>query len=696
MDSKNWIVRYVKVILDICMMFIAYVLANKIKFGRFRTGLTDPEGVYMTLFLILLISYFVVLFLFFSNDNLITRNMTDELFEVLKMHAYVGAVAALYIYFSKSAEYYSREQMGWFFAISYVLVFCERQSLKRFITKSYHRSGANEKIMLVTTSDQVQKVVKKIKQTRNWYFRISNIAILDRDLVGEEIDKIEVVAKAEDLEQVISTSEIDSVFLHIPEEYRFPYRTFIENVQEMGKKVHLNIDEYETAAGSRYVQFLGKFAVVTWNGRVYRIRYVAMKRFADILAGVLGTVCMLAVYPFAALGHAIEGDHGHTIISYVRVGKNGRRFYQYRFRSLYANVEEKKTAELSKTGKVLKMLGLTNLPMAWNVLWGDMSLVGAEAPSLPKFLDYSKARRRGLSVKPGVIQFWPAYYWRRVQKGDVTIEECENEYIENWSVWLDVKVIVRTIGLLATNWVFTKYAHSLKLEEWKEEKQLLLNLCEEEAPVVCHAERAKGRPVYRLIKRGFDITASLLGLIVLSLFFLLFAFIIKWQDGGSAFYSHMRIGYRGKKIHVYKFRSMKANVGDLEKILTPEQLEYYRTEFKIENDPRVTRFGSFLRRTSIDELPQLWNILKGDLSIVGPRPIVQEELEIYGEDADKFLSVKPGLTGYWQAYARNNATYESGERQRMEMYYIDHQSLWLDIKILFRTVFSVAKGDGAM
>ena len=107
---------------------------------------------------------------------------------------------------------------------------------------------------------------------------------------------------------------------------------------------------------------------------------------------------------------------------------------------------------------------------------------------------------------------------------------------------------------------------------------------------------------------------------------------------------------------------------------------------------RVRRSGSGLDDVALVELI---NILKGELSIVGPRPIVEKETEIYGKDIAKLLSVKPGLTGYWQAYARNNATYESGERQRMEMYYVEHCSLWLDIKILFRTVFSVIREDGA-
>lgn len=186
-----------------------------------------------------------------------------------------------------------------------------------------------------------------------------------------------------------------------------------------------------------------------------------------------------------------------------------------------------------------------------------------------------------------------------------------------------------------------------------------------------------------------------IALVVLSPIFLILMICVIAEDGGSPFYGHVRIGKNGKKIRVYKFRSMKNIDVDIEKILTPEQLLQYRTEFKIDNDPRITKVGNFLRKSSLDELPQLINILKGDISIVGPRPIVEKEIKIYGKDTAKLLSVQPGLTGYWQAYARNNATYESGERQKMEMYYVEHQSLWLDIKVIFKTFSSVLKGSGA-
>lgn len=206
----------------------------------------------------------------------------------------------------------------------------------------------------------------------------------------------------------------------------------------------------------------------------------------------------------------------------------------------------------------------------------------------------------------------------------------------------------------------------------------------------------KASPAYLFFKRTFDVVSSFLVLIFVSPLMLILSLLIKIEDGGNVFYSHKRVGKDGKEIYIHKFRSMVKNSQDLENLLTPEQFEQYQKEFKIDNDPRITKIGKILRVTSLDELPQLWDIFTGKLSVVGPRPLVKEEIELYYKDTkDIFLSCKPGLTGYWQAYARNNANYESGERQKMELYYINNRSMWLDIKILFQTVISVLSRKGA-
>lgn len=198
---------------------------------------------------------------------------------------------------------------------------------------------------------------------------------------------------------------------------------------------------------------------------------------------------------------------------------------------------------------------------------------------------------------------------------------------------------------------------------------------------------------YIVAKRTLDIVASAIGLVICILPMLIIIALIKLESPGPAIYVHHRIGKNGKPLPLLKFRTMYRNADTMIDQFTPEQKAEWQENFKLENDPRITRIGKFLRRSSLDELPQLVNILKGELSIVGPRPVVAEELERYGEYKDKFLSVTPGLTGYWQAYARSTCTYE--QRMKMELHYVDNANFWWDIKIMFATVGAVLRGHGA-
>lgn len=204
------------------------------------------------------------------------------------------------------------------------------------------------------------------------------------------------------------------------------------------------------------------------------------------------------------------------------------------------------------------------------------------------------------------------------------------------------------------------------------------------------------RSAYTVSKRAFDILASAVAIILLSPVLMIISAMVYLGDPGPVIYGQIRIGKNGKPFKMWKFRSMYMNADKMINQLTPEQMQQYYTEFKIDNDPRITKVGNFLRKTSLDELPQLFNVLFNDMSLIGPRPLIESEIQMYYSDYyDVLLSAKPGVTGYWQAYARNNATYQSGERQQMELYYVHNASAWLDIKILFKTVVSVLKREGA-
>lgn len=201
------------------------------------------------------------------------------------------------------------------------------------------------------------------------------------------------------------------------------------------------------------------------------------------------------------------------------------------------------------------------------------------------------------------------------------------------------------------------------------------------------------KPIYSFINRIFDIVLSLVAIILLSPTFLICAILVKCSSKGPIFYGHKRVGKNGKEFRVLKFRSMVVDNRPLEEILTKEQLEEWHRDFKITNDPRVTKVGNILRKTSLDELPQLFNILLGQMSIVGWRPILQEELDLYGENAKLLTKVKPGLTGFWACHGRSQISYE--DRIKMELYGVVKRGLIMNIRIIFHTFFQVLQRNGA-
>ena len=200
--------------------------------------------------------------------------------------------------------------------------------------------------------------------------------------------------------------------------------------------------------------------------------------------------------------------------------------------------------------------------------------------------------------------------------------------------------------------------------------------------------------LYLISKRIMDIILALIALIISIPLFLILAILVKLDSKGPVFYGHTRKGKNRSDIKIYKFRTMYSNSDEIFENFSEEQKKEYYENFKLDNDPRVTKLGEFLRRTSLDELPQLINVLQGDLSLVGPRPIVEKEISKYGHYADKFFSVIPGVTGYWQCHGRSDTSYK--ERIEMDMYYIDNKSILFDIKIMFKTIISVIKKEGAV
>lgn len=192
---------------------------------------------------------------------------------------------------------------------------------------------------------------------------------------------------------------------------------------------------------------------------------------------------------------------------------------------------------------------------------------------------------------------------------------------------------------------------------------------------------------YDSIKRYLDLCIAIVLLIITSPLFLIISFAIKVADGGSVFYLQKRVGQSHKSFRIIKFRSMHEGSEELRQSLTSEQYDQFIREYKLEEDPRTTKVGAFLRASKLDELPQLVNVVGGQMSMVGPRPITSDELRYYTALEEKrLLTVRPGLTGLWQVNDRNDITYESGRRQAIELLYVDRRTLLLDITIMLKTI----------
>lgn len=212
-------------------------------------------------------------------------------------------------------------------------------------------------------------------------------------------------------------------------------------------------------------------------------------------------------------------------------------------------------------------------------------------------------------------------------------------------------------------------------------------------PITIDAGRQHRRYGYRFVKRVFDFVASLLGLIILSPLFLIIAIAIKAEDPkGSVFYSQTRLGRGETPFKMYKFRSMVSNADQLlEELLKNNEID--GAMFKMQDDPRVTKIGKFIRKYSIDELPQLLNVLQGSMSLVGPRPPLPREVEEYSDYDKQCLAVKPGCTGLWQATVRNSVGFD--DMVKLDLTYISKRSVAFDVYILFKTVVIMFKPNGA-
>lgn len=417
------------------------------------------------------------------------------------------------------------------------------------------------------------------------------------------------------------------------------------------------------------------------------------KRIVEIVISLIGIVLLIPLSMVVFFQNLKNHDNGKIFYTQERIGKNGKIFKMYKFRTMVNNADEileamlqdseiKKEYEkyrkftndprLTKFGKILRATSLDEFPQFLNVLKGEMSLVGPR-PYLPEEKErMSSYYNYIVQHKPGITGVYQISGRERVEFLDRL--DMDMRYHYSKTTILDIKIAL--ITLLVT----------FRRKKTYNVREMLLD-----------TTNFIGRQVTLFIKRIIDIIGSIIGIILL-----VPLTAVVWignricGDKGPVFYAQERIGKDGKNFKMYKFRSMVMGADEILKELLEndeEVREEYSEYKKLKNDPRVTKMGDFLRRTSLDEFPQFLNVLKGEMSIVGPRAYLFREKEDMGEAYESIIQCKPGITGLWQVSGRSELSFKN--RLDMDIEYFEKNNLGLDIEILFKTVATVLNKEGA-
>ena len=398
--------------------------------------------------------------------------------------------------------------------------------------------------------------------------------------------------------------------------------------------------------------------------RVYRkiktITKAFLLRTFDIVFASIGIVFLIPIAILVFLGNCISGKIMMPITYEKRITKGGKVFKMFKFASVKGTEQY----------EFLEKTSIDELPQFINILIGNMAIVGPRPyrqEDIEKMGGYYEYITR---IKPGLTGVYQI-------SGRVNMEfldrlDIDTRYYYNKNIWTDFKIFLITLLITSRRknvGQFADYTYTT-IKDF----------------------------IGATLKRIIDIIGALVGITILIPLTIIVAILnFVFGDKGPIIYSQERIGRFGKHFKMYKFRSMVVDAEKkLEKVLAEdEQLrKEWEENHKLQNDPRITKIGNFLRKTSLDEFPQFINVLKGEMSLVGPRAIIDEEIEKFGPLFNKCFSVKPGVTGYWAANGRSNTTYE--ERVQMEATYVKNSSIFMDIKIIAKTVVGVIKKDGAI
>lgn len=445
-------------VVDLICMSIGFFLGIFIRHGDF--AIMDVYSVYREVYVVLAISIIVNAFLFRPYEDIFHRGFWVEFVNVVKCLCVQIAVAFIYMFMMQITEEYSR--LAFAFAIISISVFTyigrllAKTVLRNFGEKSIYR----KKLLIITTSDKAEGLLQSSRNEVEFSYQITALAIMDRDLVGESIHGVPITVNEESLYDDARLMVVDSVLIALEPEHP-QFKNTINLFHVMGVEVNVSLEDYNLGIPNQRIVKMGDLTVLSGNTQKMALGDTIAKRALDILGGIVGLIITGIFVIIVGPAIVIESP-GPIFFSQTRIGKNGRRFKIYKFRSMYMDAEERKKElmeknkmsglmfkidddpRITKVGKFIRKTSIDEFPQFLNVLKGDMSLVGTRPPTEDEFKQYKARYKKRLNMKPGITGLWQV-------SGRSSITDFEDvvkldvQYIENWSLGLDIKILLQTV-----------------------------------------------------------------------------------------------------------------------------------------------------------------------------------------------------------------------------------------------------------
>ena len=465
-QRTGWLKHLDFMLLDIIMLWAAYILAAKLRFG-FDQRFLEINVSNVSYFKLGIVMTLVAVIVAFSTEcysGILRRKFMSEFSSSIKHCTMVFAGLLIYLTATKQSDAYSRIVIFIFWGISAVFVWIERIVYKSVLRRRVRKKHKKSSMLLVTTLASAKHLVESFMKDPYHDFSIDGIVIIDKNIIGSEIEGIPVVASADSFYEYVRVNVVDEVFVNSgtisDEEY------FSQELMDMGITVHYKILELSRYANDRMLDRYGDFVVVTSSMRIASGFSLFIKRTMDVAGSLVGLLFCGIAFLIFAIPIKLQAP-GPVFFSQIRIGKNGRPFKFYKFRSMYVDAEERKKELMAENemdglmfkmkddpriyplGKFLRKTSIDELPQFWNVLKGDMSLVGTRPPTVDEFELYEAHHKARLSVKPGITGMWQA-----TGRSDITnfeeVVKLDTRYITEWSIGLDIYLLLLTIKVVLT------------------------------------------------------------------------------------------------------------------------------------------------------------------------------------------------------------------------------------------------------